>query len=79
MSRNEVLSDYYFTVQEGLNSIFTQAKITYGHRFKIDGSTAVTSGLQFAGELIPEVGGILKAVGAAMEWKNEKDIEKKLK
>ena len=31
-----------------------------------------------AGEIIPEVGGIIRGMGAALEWKNEKKIKEKL-
>ena len=55
LSRNEALLEYYQTINEGLCSLFIQAKISDGN-FKIDGGTAQTTALSTVGELIPEVG-----------------------
>ena len=77
LSENEALLEYYHHIQEGLCSLFIQSKIVDG-KFKVDGSTNTTTALQLAGELIPEVGGVMVTLGAIMEIHNEKDIKVKL-
>lgn len=75
---NEALLEYYATIKEGLTSLFIQAKISDG-KYKIDGATNASDALKLAGEIIPEVGGILVKVSEIMEWKEEKNITDKLK
>jgi hypothetical protein len=75
---NEALLEYYATIKEGLTSLFIQAKISDG-RYKIDGATSASDALKLAGEIIPEVGGILVKVSEIMEWHEEKNITEKLK
>lgn len=77
LQTNEALLEYYHHVQEGLCSLFIQSKIVDG-KFKVDGSTNTTTALQLAGELIPEVGGVMVTLGAVMEISNEKEIKTKL-
>jgi hypothetical protein len=68
---NEALLGYYTTILEGLNSLFIQAKIADG-KFKIDGATNASDALKLAGEIIPEVGGILVKVSEILELAEEK-------
>ena len=70
--------EYYATIKEGLTSLFIQAKISDG-KYKIDGATNASDALKLAGEIIPEVGGILVKVSEIMEWQEEKNITEKLK
>ena len=75
---NEALLEYYSTIKEGLNSLFIQAKISNG-KYKVDGATNASDTLKLAGEIIPEVGGILVKVSEIMEIAEEKQITDKLK
>ena len=70
LNKNEALIGYYQSLQEGLCSLFIQAKIANG-KFKIDGGTTATTALAFAGEIIPEVGAVLGYIGQIIEYKNE--------
>lgn len=70
LSNNEALLEYYHYIQEGLCSIFIQAKIVDG-KFKIDGASDASTALSIAGEIIPEVGGVLTKIAAVMEFRNE--------
>lgn len=58
--------------------MFIQAKISDG-KFKIDGATNASDALKLAGEIIPEVGGVLVKVSEIMELAEEKQIIDKLK
>ena len=78
LSRNQALLEYHNRVQEGLCSLFIQSKLAES-KFKIDGATAATTTLQVAGEFIPEVGTILSKIATFIEYKNEKDIQARLK
>lgn len=69
--------EYYHYIQEGLCSIFIQAKIVDG-KFKIDGATDCSTALSIAGEIIPEVGGVLTKIATVMEYANERVIKEKL-
>ena len=69
--------EYYHFIQEGLCSIFIQAKIVDG-KFKIDGATDCSTALSIAGEIIPEVGGVLTKIATVMEYANERVIKEKL-
>ena len=75
---NEALLEYYSTIKEGLNSLFIQAKISDG-KYKIDGATSASDTLKLAGEIIPEVGGVLTKLSEIMEIANEHAITDKLK
>ena len=77
LSSNEALLEYYHYVQEGLCSIFIQAKIVDG-KFKIDGASNCSTALTIAGEIIPEVGGVLTKIATVMEYANERVIKEKL-
>lgn len=59
LQRNEALLEYYHTIQESLNSLFTQAKISTGDTFKIDSETDASKALILASEFIPAVGRIV--------------------
>jgi hypothetical protein len=71
------LLEYYHYIQEGLCSIFIQAKIVDG-KFKIDGASDCSTALAIAGEIIPEVGGVLTKIATVMEYANERVIKEKL-
>ena len=43
-------------------------------KFKIEAKTDASKALQLAGQIIPEVGCILSAIGSGLEVKNEQDI-----
>lgn len=77
LSNNEALLEYYHYIQEGLCSIFIQAKIV-DSKFKIDGASDASNALSLAGEIIPEVGGVLTKIAAVMEFRNEQVIKEKL-
>ena len=77
LSTNEALLEYYHSIQEGLVSIFIQSKIVDG-KFKIDGATDCSTALAIAGEIIPEVGGVLTRIASVMEYANECVIKDKL-
>jgi len=68
---NEALLVYYSAIKEGLSSLFIQAKISDG-KYKIDGGSNSSDALKLAGEIIPEVGGILVKVSEIMELVEEK-------
>ena len=78
LKNNEALLEYYSTIKEGLNSLFIQAKISDG-KYKIDGATTASDTLKIAGEIIPEVGGVLVKLSELMEIANEHVITEKLK
>ena len=50
-----------------------------GGKFGVDGSTDTSEALAIAGEIIPEVGIILKAIAGSINIKNENEIIAKLK
>jgi len=74
---NEALMDYYHTLEDGMTSLFAQSKIAKG-KFKIDGGSKATCGIILLGELIPEVGNILIAIGECAEGVKEDKIRQKL-
>lgn len=78
LANNEALLEYFHYLQEGLVSLFIRAKISDG-TYKIDGETPAVVALSLAGDIIPEVGNIFKGIGALIEWKNEKEIQGRLK
>lgn len=45
LKRNDALLEYYQTVQESLNALFTSAKISIGETFKIDSETNLSQTL----------------------------------
>ena len=71
ITNNEALYEYFYAVQEGINSLILCSKVHIGGKFGIDGSTDVSEALAIAGEVIPEVGIVLKALAGSINIKNE--------
>lgn len=63
----------------GLKSIICSSQIYIGDIFCINSSNAASETLKIAGELVPEIGKVLSALGTVVEKINEKMIKDRLK
>jgi hypothetical protein len=78
LDKHEGLLVYYMTTMEGLNSLFTCAKLSNYDIFTVDSADPLATSLQMAGEIIPVVGSIVSALGTGLEAWNEHKIKEKL-